>query len=274
MGDDDVPITSSRLDNQTRRRQARLERATPLEGEQDTSSGEGGEIVEAWKLTDDPVRPSGAGSSDMETAEIGLTGLAIKLPLLTSNQQTRQDSRITTTAASPPPRSSSLRSEDPVPGPSPLYAIAPTETTFDAPNRPSELPFTPPTADRQDHTRTSTPVPIDPPFDISSDLPTQLPSSQPSLSRGAKVVRRPAATKKRSSRGSSLAGSVDFNSERVGASSEERRIASEFLQRSTSRKGLGENDSGMSARDRLGGVEGRSRDSVYDESSLFDSYSQ
>ncbi|GAA5961223.1 hypothetical protein JCM3765_002874 [Sporobolomyces pararoseus] len=206
-----------------------------------------------------------------DSAEQDLTGLAIQLP---SDPATR--SSVIRSPSALPPRHSSQSLASRTSHASNIPAHRSSESTFATPSLPSETPFIPPSSAQSYSPPSSTAKQPNISSDTSassSSPPAQTSSAQPSLSRGAKVVRRPAASKKRPSRGSSMTNSVD-----LGANSstniEERRIASEFSSRSTSRHSdeIYRGSQGVEEVDRA--REDTSRDSLYGESSLLNSYHQ
>lgn len=282
--DDDVPITSNRIDETLRRSQRRQEELQDGigEGVQSSRLTQGGR---GWQLSDAPVQAHLLGSVD-GTGELEfeneLSGLAIQvLPQSSdpshpaafdhvSSSQPSHDKLLLPTSS--PSSTTSFNSSFVTPAP-------PTESAFIPP---TESAFLPPAQSSESHQLShpsnlsfESPSVVD---DSMADLlnnSSQL--SQPSLSRGARIARRPAATKKRSSRGS-MADSLDLSSSITGLSRDERRIASEFLTRSSSGKTLEEKDGGTYSRagviSRGHPSEGTIRDSVYDETTFFDSYGE
>ncbi|GAA5923836.1 uncharacterized protein JCM15063_003782 [Sporobolomyces koalae] len=198
-----------------------------------------------WTLSDAPVPSTLANQTSVESEASaeeddrnGLSGLAIRIPSPLSNEvESVVPEQVSPAAAVQkshrPPRNSSLATD----GASEprLPSAQPTESAFVPPTSPSETPFEPPSSTeapnfdlREVH---DDDVPLGHPRAEPRSLPVQ---AQPSLSRGAKVQRRPAATKKRSSRGS-LAGSIDLsNPSYPHQQPEERRFVNEELKRSSS----------------------------------------
>ncbi|GAA6018600.1 hypothetical protein JCM11491_006159 [Sporobolomyces phaffii] len=237
-----------------------------------------------WTLSDAPVEPSSEGPTgdqdvdDVGAPEDGLAGLAIHLPSLSRAAEGLPEA--SRPVASSPFNTLGRHDTTPTPG-RPTDPVAQSmrraDTGSDAPTGPSEIPFVPPIPETPSAVVSHASPPPEAPtthvLDSVSSLPPP-PSSHPSLSRGAKVVRRPPVGKNRSSRGSSIAGSVDLGASEPGLA--ERRIANDFLTRSASRG----SDRGADTAEACGASRmeggGRLREDVeasttYDESLLLDS---
>lgn len=285
--DQDVPITSSRLDETIRRSQRREEVSQEGIGEEVQTSrlAQGGR---GWQLSDAPVRAHPVAGSDgveKSSLENGLSGLAIQVLPQTSDHSNsaafdhhhQTPHPLDPSLASAPSFDSSCVAPSP---PTESAFVPPTESSFVPP---TESVFLPPSqSSESNHFSLASEQSFVPPSTADGDsapdsLDTSSKLSQPSLSRGARIARRPAATKKRSSRGS-MADSIDLGNSISGSSRDERRIASEFLTRSNSRKTLGEEEGSSLLRARVQSrshpSEGGTRDSVYDETTFFDSYGE
>ncbi|GAA5916602.1 uncharacterized protein JCM6883_001071 [Sporobolomyces salmoneus] len=218
--DEDVPIVSTRLGSPATARLVGEEQRSSKEENVSFRSGKG------WTLSDAPRGIVRHEDTKAQSLENGLSGLAIEIAP-TEN----------TDAILPPPRGSSLEGNGPLPSTFPLNTPARLDESLPI-DGPSETPFVPPSSEPFD----APPAPSTNSYDNTlppdssstrrtTSPPPPLPSSQPSLSRGAKIVRRPAASKKRSSRGSSMAASMDFETSNT-MTGDESGITDESLSRS------------------------------------------
>ncbi|GAA6024729.1 hypothetical protein JCM10207_002812 [Rhodosporidiobolus poonsookiae] len=313
--DDDSPITSVRIRDPSAA--AALRRGGPSSRQREQGSpspapasarpAEGGR---GWQLSDAPIRAANAAPAPVEggfdpsrisesvepVREVSLADSAAALSLSNVGVPPRGDgereepfvppslaeetasvrpprgsslsaSTSSTTSAAPPPRKSSLPTSD-LAASSPSLSLSGSASPFASPSLSTTAETTPPSGDAADA--------------ASEEGTDGAPSSvAPSLSR-SKLVRRPPAQRKRTSRSSvsSAAASVDL----TGA--EARRLASDFLTRSVSRSSRaggaeGAEDGGevgrrASHRKRASeggaGVGVRTSRADFDEGDFFDAY--
>ncbi|GAA5907202.1 hypothetical protein JCM5296_004984 [Sporobolomyces johnsonii] len=317
MQDDDTPINSLRLQdgdstsNGSKLRRGVGSRSSSAHQEDSSSSTSAQPTQRGWALSDAPVQPKerielpplniGLGfdpsmisesieplSASTSRGANGVLGspygglnedaspaLASEAPFSPPTETVNPPPSFTSPL---PPRRSSLADSQSA---SPL----PRKSSLASTTSPTEQPFTAPA------TSASSTGPTEQPFDPSmaaasppaDDPPISPVSSQPAPLQRSKIVRRPAATRKRTSR-SSIAGSIDLSSK------DERRIASEFLTRSNSRKTLDGGESSTAYVDDAASISqgsrrrslhrrresegGPNRLSQYDEMEFLDAYGE
>ncbi|GAA5954030.1 hypothetical protein JCM21900_005385 [Sporobolomyces salmonicolor] len=307
MQDDDAPINSLRLqDGGSKLRRGVGSRSSNAHQEDTTSSTSAEPMQRGWALSDAPVQPKerielpplnmGLGfdpSMISESIELPSTSASSGANGVPTSPYGGLNENASPGLASEAPFSPPIETVDPPPSfsaPLPPRRSSLTDPHSTSPlprtsslassTSPAEQPFHPPV------TSASSSGPTEQPFDPSmataspppGDTPISPGPSQPAPLQRSKVVRRPAATRKRTSR-SSIAGSIDLSSK------DERRIASEFLTRSNSRKTLegepstGYLDDGASTGSRRSlhrrqESGGGSRISQYDEMEFLDAYGE